>query len=218
MIRHPEASTVPLMPDRHRSQGMPEPKIRGDTWGRHPLPSDRLSAHDPPGRPGRPRRPAPRGLAPRWHLNGQPGSRDPDRCRGVEREQPGEERQGQRRRDQQEGRLALLEDQIGQVAPHDLCECRQNEQERGAKQGSGLLLVGWSHLTPPQDTTALAPREGSANNRLPQRASMHRCLRCSHHLVPDQTDTLRRNPTREMPTGLTSAHQRTCQKKSASPR
>ena len=142
LIPHPEASTVPLMPDRHRSQGMPEPKIRGDTWGRHPLPSDRLSAHDPPGRPGRPPRPAPRGLAPRWHLNGQPGGIDPARCGGMQGQQPREERQGKRRRNKEHRRLALLEDQIGQVAPNDLCECRQNEDERGPKQGDWLLMGG----------------------------------------------------------------------------
>ncbi len=75
----------------------------------------------------------------------------------MEGEQPGKERQGNRRRDQQERRPTALEDQIGQVAPNDLRDRREGEQQRGPKHGSRMVMGRWSHLTLPQDTTPAAP-------------------------------------------------------------
>ena len=78
----------------------------------------------------------------------------------MERQQPGKERQGERRRDQQERRFAFPQPEVGQVAPNDLCECRQYEQQGGPKHSRRTVMGRWSHLTPPQDTTpAESPAE-----------------------------------------------------------
>ena len=72
------------------------------------------------------------------------------RC-GMKGEQPGKQRQGKRRRDQQQRGPAALEDQVGQVAPNDLSKRCQDEQQGGPKHGnwSARLAVTRPRITGP---------------------------------------------------------------------
>jgi len=53
----------------------------------------------------------------------------------MQGQQPGEQRQRQGRRDQQQRRPAALEDQPGEVAANDLSDGREHEQQGGPNHG-----------------------------------------------------------------------------------
>lgn len=74
---------------------------------------------------------------------------DTPRRRRVEREQPGEQRQTERCRNEQQRALALPEPEVGQVAPDDLRHRRHDEEQHGPEL--------WHHRSPTRDFSPRRP-------------------------------------------------------------
>lgn len=101
-----------------------DPHPRQDHYRPHEIPeSERHSLHDP--QPDQRHRDIDRSI----------GGIDPARCSGMQRQQPGEERQQQRRRDQEQGRLSLPQPEVGQVATNNLSDCSEREQQNSTEHG-----------------------------------------------------------------------------------
>jgi len=92
-----------------------------------------------------------------WNIDRPIGGIDPACCCGMKGEQPREERQWQRRRNEQKRRSASLEHQIGQIAPNNLSDCRKDEKQGGPNHDSGTGINRCSHFNRPQDTTPDEP-------------------------------------------------------------